>query len=201
MPRFVVTRGLPEPALERCAKRRRRGSARGRCAGAEELHADVAGADAVLTLLHDRVDDELLTAAGAGCAASPTSPSATTTSTSTPPPPRRNVTNTPGVLTDATADLALALMLAVTRRLGEGERLIRSGKPWAWAIGFMLGRGLRGKTLGIVGYGEIGARVAARARAFGMKVVYTKRRRRHRAGPSRARRAAGAPTSSPCTAR
>ena len=85
------------------------------------------------------------------------------------------VTNTPGVLTDATADLAIALLLAVTRRLGEGERLIRSRTPWAWAIDFMLGRGLRGKTLGIVGYGEIGRATATRARAFGMEVIYTKR--------------------------
>jgi glyoxylate reductase len=85
------------------------------------------------------------------------------------------VTNTPGVLTDATADLAIALLLAITRRLGEGERLIRSGRPWAWAIDFMLGRGLRGKTLGIIGYGEIGRATAQRARAFGMEIVYTKR--------------------------
>ena len=87
------------------------------------------------------------------------------------------MTNTPGVLTDATADLAIALLLAITRRLGEAERLIRSGEPWAWSIDFMLGRGLRGKTLGIVGYGEIGRAVAARARAFGLEVVYTKRSR------------------------
>jgi glyoxylate reductase len=65
----------------------------------------------------------------------------------------------------------------MTRRLGEGERLIRSGEPWAWSIDFMLGRGLRGKTLGIVGYGEIGQATATRARAFGLEVVYTKRSR------------------------
>jgi lactate dehydrogenase-like 2-hydroxyacid dehydrogenase len=84
-------------------------------------------------------------------------------------------TNTPGVLTDATADLAIALMLAITRRLGEGERLLRSRTPWAWAIDFMLGRGLRGKTLGIVGYGAIGRAVADRVRAFGMEVIFTRR--------------------------
>ena len=104
------------------------------------------------------------------------------------------VTNTPGVLTDATADLAIALMLAITRRLGEGERLIRSGEPWAWAIDFMLGRGLRGKTLGVVGYGAIGQATATRARAFGMEVVLhaPERRRREpgRAARARARRLA-----------
>jgi lactate dehydrogenase-like 2-hydroxyacid dehydrogenase len=84
-------------------------------------------------------------------------------------------TNTPGVLVDATADLAIGLLLAATRRLGQGERLIRSGTAWAWSIDFMLGRGLRGKTLGIVGYGDIGRAVAERARAFGLEVVFTRR--------------------------
>jgi glyoxylate reductase len=83
------------------------------------------------------------------------------------------VTNTPDVLTDDTADIAIALMLMVMRRLGEGERHLRSG---AWAglrPTFMLGRTLRGKTLGIVGYGRIGRAVARTAQAaFGMQVIY-----------------------------
>ena len=86
------------------------------------------------------------------------------------------VTNTPGVLTDATADLAMALVLMVTRRLGEGERLIRSGQPWKWGMFMMLGRGLQGRTLGIVGLGAIGEALAARARAFGMSILYHNRR-------------------------
>lgn len=86
-------------------------------------------------------------------------------------------TNTPGVLTDACADLALALILAATRRMGEGERLIRAGTDWSWGMNFLLGRGLRGKTLGIVGLGEIGQATARRALAFGMTIVYHSRRR------------------------
>ncbi len=80
--------------------------------------------------------------------------------------------NTPGVLDDATADLALALILASRRRIGEGERLIRAGRPWTWGMSFMLGGDLRGKRLGVVGLGNIGARVAERARAFGMTIAY-----------------------------
>lgn len=86
------------------------------------------------------------------------------------------VTNTPGVLTDATADIAMALILMTTRRLAEGERLIRSGEPWKWGMFMMLGTGVQGRTLGIVGMGAIGEALAARARAFGMDIVYHNRR-------------------------
>ena len=86
------------------------------------------------------------------------------------------MTNTPGVLADATADLAMALILMVTRRLAEGERLIRSGEPWAWGMFMMLGTGIQGRQLGIIGMGGIGEALAARARAFGMQVVYHNRR-------------------------
>ena len=86
------------------------------------------------------------------------------------------VTNTPGVLTDATADLAMAVILMVTRRLAEGERLIRSGQPWQWGMFMMLGTGLQGRRLGIIGMGAIGQALARRARAFDMEVVYHSRR-------------------------
>ena len=85
------------------------------------------------------------------------------------------VTNTPGVLTDATADLTWALILGITRRIGEGERLVRHGAWKGWTFDFMLGTELRGKQLGIVGYGGIGRAVAARGRAFGMRIAYTSR--------------------------
>ena len=85
------------------------------------------------------------------------------------------VTNTPGVLTDATADLTWALILGVTRRIGEGERLVRRGEWKGWTFDFMLGAEVRGKQLGIVGYGGIGRAVAARGRAFGMRIAYTSR--------------------------
>ncbi len=85
------------------------------------------------------------------------------------------VTNTPGVLTDATADIAFGLLLSVTRRLGEADRRLRSGTPFVWGFETLLGVGLAGRQIGLVGMGAIGAAVARRARAFGMTVVYHNR--------------------------
>lgn len=82
------------------------------------------------------------------------------------------VTNTPGVLTDATAEIAMLLMLSAARRAGEGERMMRAGAWSGWRPTQLLGFGLSGKTLGIVGWGRIGQAVAARARAFGMTILY-----------------------------
>ncbi len=82
------------------------------------------------------------------------------------------VTNTPDVLTEATAEFTWALILAATRRVSEGERLLRRGAWKGWALDFMLGMELRGKQLGVVGMGRIGRAVAAKAPAFGMRVVF-----------------------------
>ncbi len=143
----------------------------------QQVHEMVAGADAALTLLTTKVDDAFLDAAGpqlkvvanvavgynnidvAACAA-------------------RGVvcTNTPGVLTQATADIAMALVLMATRRLGEGERVIRNGTPWQWGMFYMLGSGIQGCRLGIVGMGDIGQALARRARAFGMTIAYSNRK-------------------------
>src|SRR5206468_8685794 len=86
------------------------------------------------------------------------------------------VTHTPDVLTEAVADFTWALILAITRRLGEGERVLRRGEWKGWSLDFMLGTELRGKQLGLVGVGRIGRAVAAKAPAFGMRVVYTEQR-------------------------
>ena len=86
------------------------------------------------------------------------------------------VTNTPDVLTEATADLAILLMLMATRRAGEGERELRAGRWTGWRPTHMIGQGLAGKTLGLVGFGRIGRATAERARnGFGMKIAYYSR--------------------------
>jgi glyoxylate reductase len=141
-----------------------------------ELLELVVGSDAILTLLHTRVDAALLDAAGPRlrCVAN-VAVGYDNVDLAAAGARGVAVTNTPGVLDDATADLTLGLILAAARRLGEGERLIRAGEPWAWGMAFMLGRELRGKLLGIVGLGSIGRGVAERARAFGMRIAYNGR--------------------------
>ncbi len=86
------------------------------------------------------------------------------------------VTNTPGVLTEDTADMTMALILAVIRRVSEGERLIRNGEWTGWGPNFMLGNRLWGKRLGIIGMGRIGSAVARRGKGFGLSIHYHNRR-------------------------
>ena len=182
MARIVVTRRIPEPAIEllRGADADVWVSPEDRPLSPAELRDAVAGAEAVVALLHDRIDAAVLEAAGSGlrCVAN-VAVGYDNVDVAAASERGVVVTNTPGVLTDATADLTIALILAVTRRLGEGERLLRAGKPWSWHMFFMLGVDLAGKTLGVIGLGAIGKATARRALAFGMHVAYT--------GPRRAR--------------
>ncbi len=136
----------------------------------------LATADAAVTLLTNKVGDEFLDAAPKLRIVANVAVGFNTIDVAACARRGVVVTNTPGVLADATADLAMTLILMVTRRMAEGERLIRSGEPWAWGMFMMLGTSIQGRQLGIIGMGGIGAALAARARAFGMNVVYHNRR-------------------------
>jgi glyoxylate reductase len=175
--RVVVTRVVPDAALAELAPLGEVWvSGEDRALATAELHDAVRGADAVVAMLHDRIDDAFLDAAGPGLRVV-ANVAVGHDNVDVEACRRRGVvvTNTPGVLVDATADLAFALLLGVTRRVGEGDALLREGTPWTWSMSFMLGTGLQGRRLGVVGYGRIGQAVARRALAFGMTVAYTAR--------------------------
>lgn len=177
MSRVVVTGRVPDAAIEKLrAAHEVEMWPDPEPIGREELLRRVAGADAVVSLLTERIDAELLDAAGPQLKVV-ANVAVGYDNIDVPACSERDVvaTNTPGVLTDATADIAFGLILMATRRLGEGERLIRSGRDWKWGMFFLLGSGLQGKTLGVVGMGGIGQATARRAKAFGMEIVYQSR--------------------------
>ena len=142
----------------------------------EELLRRSTGCDGLMTMLTDRIDDELLDAVGpqlrvvANFAVG-------FDNVDVPACTRRGVivSNTPDVLTQATAELTIALLLALARRVAEGDRLVRRREEWIWAPNMLLGRGLAGLVLGLVGYGRIGQAVAQLAGAHGMEVIYSSR--------------------------
>jgi glyoxylate reductase len=142
----------------------------------DELLMRVAGMDGLMLMLTDRVDDELLDAAGPQLRIV-SDYSVGIDNVDVEACRRRGVvvSNTPEVLTEATAELAIAILLALLRRVAEGDRLIRRGEEWIWAPNLMLGRGLAGQVIGLVGHGRIGRAVERLAVAHGMKVVHSSR--------------------------
>lgn len=173
-PRVFVARRLPEEGL---------GPIRAACDATvwedelppprDELLRAVAGCDGILTLLTDRVDAELLDRAGpqlrvvSNYAVGFDNISAADATARGIP-----VGNTPGVLTETTADLAFALLMAAARRLPEGDRYVRAGRWRTWGPLLLLGSDVHGATLGVVGFGRIGQAMARRARGFEMTVLY-----------------------------
>jgi len=141
----------------------------------------IRGCDGVLTLLTDKVDDEFLDAAGPQLKVV-SNYAVGFDNVDVPACTARGVAvgNTPGVLTETTADLAWALLMAAARRLPEGDRYVRAGKWKTWGPLLLLGPDVHGTTIGIVGFGRIGQAVARRARGFGMTILYQDV---HRASP------------------
>lgn len=142
-----------------------------------ELRAHAIGKDALLTMLTDRVDADLLDAAPTVRIVANFAVGFDNVDVRAATERGVVVTNTPDVLTDATADLTWALLLAAARRIGEAERIVRSGTWRGWEPTQLLGQPVAGRTLGIVGMGKIGRAVARRACGFDMEVRYHNRHR------------------------
>lgn len=176
--KILVTGNLPAEVMDPLRKKYEvEAHAEDRPMERQQLLSRIGDRDGLLCMITDAVDDELLgraprlkMIANMGVGYNHIDIAAAT---------RRGipVSNTPGVLTDATADLAFTLILAVARRVVEGDRRVREGKFKLWAPFLFLGREVSGKTLGIVGFGRIGRAVARRAAGFGMRVLYHNRSR------------------------
>jgi glyoxylate reductase len=170
----LITRPIPEPGptlVGRVAERVA-ANAEDRPLSVEELRERVRGADAVLSMLHDPVDASVLEAAE-GCRVF-ANMAVGFNNIDVAEATRRGilVTNTPGVLTEATADLTWALILGVARRVVEGDAEMRGGRFPGWGPLYMLGGDVTGRALGLVGPGRIAAAVAERARGFKMPLLY-----------------------------
>ncbi len=173
-PPVLVSRKLPDVVMERLA---------GECdltvwegEGAmprDRLLEDAKGKRALVTLLTERVDDELLDAAG-GQLLIVANYAVGFDNMDVEACTRHSVmaSNTPEVLTETTADMAWALMMAAARRIAEGDRFLRGRQPWIWGPEMMLGQEIHDKVLGVIGFGRIGRAVARRAAGFGMTVLY-----------------------------
>jgi glyoxylate reductase len=177
MNKILVTRRLPSSVIQKLEAAAEVDLYTGEAAiPPDELRARVADKDAIVCLLTDAVDRSVIDAAPALKAIANVAVCYNNIDIAYAKSRGIVVTNTPDVLTESVADFTWALILAITRRLSEGERLVRRGEWKGWALDLMLGTELRGKQLGLVGVGRIGRAVAARARAFGMRVAYTSRR-------------------------
>jgi glyoxylate reductase len=161
-PQIFLTRRLPDPVL-------------GRLQASFSIAEEIAGSAGLVTIPADVVEARLFDAAGTGLRVVANF-GVGYDSVDVDEATRRGivVANTPDVLTEATAELTIALLLALVRRVAEGDRLVRRQDEWTLAPTFMLGEGLAGKTLGIVGLGRIGREVARLAEAFGMRIVRTR---------------------------
>jgi glyoxylate reductase len=178
MPRIFVSAPLPGDDVARLAEPFEVVvGATGEGVYGEAFASGAATFDALLTLLTDRVDAGLLARAPNVRVVANVAVGVDNIDLDACRARGVVVTNTPGVLTEATADLAFGLLLAAARRIVEGDRMIRSGSFVGWAPTLLVGKRLHGASLGIVGMGRIGQAVARRARGFGMPVAYAQPRR------------------------
>ena len=177
MPVVLLTRRLPEPVMEEMMRRFTLiGNLEDRPMTRLELLTQVGEAEALAVTLADTVDTELLSHAGRLRVVAVYAAGYNNVDLQAATARGIVVTNTPDVLTETTADLTWGLMLAVARKIPEGERLVREARWSGWAPTQALGSEVHGRTLGIVGMGRIGRAVTRRAPGFGMPVLYSSRR-------------------------
>jgi glyoxylate reductase len=178
--RVFITQPIPEPgpSLLRQGAESVTVNPEDRVLSREELCAGVAGCDAVVCLLTDTIDRDVLTAAQARGVRLFANMAVGFDNVDVEAASQLGilVTNTPGVLTEATADLTWALLLAVARRVVEGDQEMRSGRFQGWGPSYLLGGDVAGRTLGLIGPGRIAVAVAERARGFRMRLLYHGRR-------------------------
>jgi glyoxylate reductase len=177
-PRIYITRRLPQPVFDRLEQAGLEYEVypEDRVIPRNVLLQEVQGRDGILCILTDTIDREVFEQADQAKIFANYAVGYNNIDVAEATRRGIAVTNTPGVLTDATADLTWALIFATARRVAEGDRLVRSGHWAGWGPQFMLGQEITGATLGIVGLGRIGKAVAQRAGAFGMQVLYTSRK-------------------------
>ena len=186
MPSILVTRRLPSSIISKLETVGTVEMFSGdRTISPEELRDRIAGKDALVSMLTERIDASIIDAATQLKVISNVAVGYNNIDVAHARSRGIIVTNTPDVLTESVADFTWALILGVTRRLSEGERLLRRGGWKGWAFDFMLGTELSGKQLGLVGFGRIAQAVARKAPAFGMRVAYTSRRDANVAGAER----------------
>lgn len=181
MLKVLVTQRVPAPAIAWLRERVElddNDSERPLPAG--EFHLRARGKDALVTFLTDRIDAALLDAAPSVKVVANVAVGFDNIDLEAAQARKVIITNTPGVLTETTADLAFALLMAAARRLNEAERFVRSGKFEGWGMMMLLGSDIYGKALGLAGLGRIGQAVARRGRGFAMRVLYTDEHRASR---------------------
>jgi glyoxylate reductase len=177
-PKVLITRRLPDPVMEEMHRRFEVAlPKRDKPLSYRELHTLIRGRDGLVSMLSDRVDRDLIRCADRLRIVANYAVGYNNIDLQAAAERGIVVTNTPGVLTEATADLAWALILSVSRRIVEADRYVRTGQWDGWAPTQFLGTDVCGRTLGIVGMGRIGQAAARRAIGFGMRVVYWSRTR------------------------
>lgn len=173
LPRVFVARKLPGNALDRLAQRTDMRLWQDDLPPPRAtLLAEAREAEGLLTLLTDRVDQELLDRSPKLRAVSNMAVGFDNIDVAACTARRIAVGNTPGVLTDTTADFAFALLMSAARRIVEADAFVRAGRWQTWDPGLLLGRDIHGATIGIAGMGQIGQAMARRAHGFGMRIIY-----------------------------